>query len=212
MTAQCVGGPPLWGRRKSWRGRPGDAACARDAWAWGRHRECLSQPWIPRGRRSFGRRAGLALAQTEGGREGVSYCQTSSQAHLSFPGLLTALSTCQPFGPTENSHLPSGGLGPRLGGRLLCPFCLVLGPSCGSQPEATVLGPSDDRIGLLPLSCLCIRLWKLEPLPQPARPRAEWITERSAHSSAVCCFANCEVFITESGHENLSPWPSHALR
>lgn len=190
MTAQCVGGPPLWGRCKSWPGCPGDAACARDAWAWGRHRECLSQLWIPRGCRSFRLRGGLALAQTEGGREGESYCQTSSQAHLPFPGLLSALSTCRPFGPTGNSHLSSGGLGPRLGARLLCPSCLMLGPSCSSQPEATVLGPSDDRIGLPPLSRLCIRLWKLEPLPSPpGQGRVDYRTV----GPQLCCLLLCKL-------------------
>lgn len=83
--------------------------------------------------------------------------------------------------------------------------CRVL--AAAAQPEATVLGPSDDGIGLPPLSRLCFRLWKLERLPSPPGQGRVNYPEGSAHSPAVCCFANCKVFITESGHESLSPFP-----
>lgn len=162
MTAQCVGGPPQKLARA-----PGVAACARDAWAWGRHRECQSRPRSPRGRRSFGPRGGLVPAQTEGGRVGVSCCQTPSQAHLPFPGLLT-----EPF-PLADLSAPQEAVtyhlkdcGPRLGVGSSVPPVSCRVPAAAAQPKVTVLGPS-DRMGLPPLSQLCIRLWELERLPSP---------------------------------------------
>lgn len=46
-----------------------------------------------------------------------------------------------------------------------------------------------------------LRGWLISPLPNPnPNPdpaESEWISEGQAHSRAVCCFANCDVFITE---------------